>query len=228
MLFAVRLARLPIRILAFPITQLREEVTSLRAAAVESIAHVGVELRRLGDLIEHGSSSSGPMITAGSPGGGTAEIVEVPFAFRSLAGVELPGPVLVLGAGCRGIDRSLASLGYEVSTADRLEDLGGEGRSFQAVLYLSAHPDPSELERIDGVLGEGGTLVMSVPFGATAGNGTAAFDQSALDGLLTGWAVADRLVVANGPGERWAPVQNGGTPERGVALVAARRAASKG
>jgi hypothetical protein len=228
MLLAVRLVRLPIRILAFPITQLREEVTSLRAAAVESIAHVGVELRRLGDLIEHGSSSREPITTAGSAGGGTAEIVEVPFAFRSLAGVELPGPVLVVGAGCHGIDRSLVSLGYEVRRAGRLEDLAGEGRRFQAVLYLSAHPDPGELERIEGLLADGGTLVMSVPFGATSGNGTSAFDQSALDGLLSGWAVADRIVVANGPDERWAPVQNGGTPERGVALVAARRAASQG
>jgi hypothetical protein len=230
LLLAVRLIRLPIRILTFPISQLREEVTSLRAAAVESIAYVGVELRRLGDLIERGQSTSEPAIAAGPGAGGrTADVVEFPFAFRSLAGVESPGPVLVVGAGGRGIDRSLASLGYEVSTVSRLEDVAEGEAGFQAVLFLSAHPDPDALERIDSLLGEDGMLVMSVPFGVTGANGTdAAFDQSALDGLLGDWAVAEEIVVASGPGERWAPVQNGGTPEHGVALVAARRSANKG
>jgi hypothetical protein len=227
MLLAVRLVRLPIRILTFPISQLRDEVRSLRAAAVESIAYVGVELRRLGDLIEQGSSAREPASAA--PPGGRADVVEFPFAFRNLAGVESPGPVLVVGAGGRGIDGSLASLGYDVSRVGRLEDIGGDQGGFGAVLYLSAHPDPGALERIDAVLADGGVLVMSVPFGATGGNGTdTALDQSALDGLLSEWAVADRIVVANGPDQRWAPVQNGGTPERGVALVAARRSASKG
>ncbi len=230
LLLAVHLFRLPIRILTFPISQLREEVRSLRAAAVESIAYVGVELRRLGDLIEHGSSTREPAIAAGPLAAGRmADVVELPFAFRSLAGVASPGPVLVVGAGARGIDRSLASLGYEVSRVGRLEDTVGREGGFQAVLYLSAHPDPGALERIDALLAEGGTLVMSVPFDAAGGNGTdAALDQSALDGLLSDWAVADRIVVASCPDERWAPVQNGGTPERGVALVAARRSASQG
>jgi hypothetical protein len=229
MLLAVRLIRLPIRILTFPISQLREEVASLRAAAVESIAYVGVELRRLGDLIEHGSSTSEEAIAAHpGTGGRTADVVEFPFAFRSLAGIASPGPVLVVGVGGRGIDRSLASLGYEVRRVGRLEDIGEAG-GFQAVLYLSAHPDSGSLERIEALLADDGILVMSVPFGATGGNGTdTAFDQGALDGLLSDWAVADRIVVANGPDEGWAPVQNGGTPERGVALVAARRSASNG
>jgi hypothetical protein len=228
LLLAVRLVRFPIRVLTLPITQLREEVKSLRAAAVESIAYVGVELRRLGDLIEHGSSSTEPATGAG-PGGRTADVVEAPFAFRALAGVESPGPVLLVGAGGRGIDGSLASLGYDVSRVGRLEDVAGEEAGFQAVLYLSAHPDQGALERIDALLADGGTLVMSVPFGAEGGNGAGtSFDQSGLDGLLSDWAVADRMVVANGPDQRWAPVQNGGTPERGVALVAARRSASRG
>jgi len=228
LLLAVRLVRFPIRVLTYPITQLREEVKSLRAAAVESIAYVGVELRRLGDLIEHGSSSREPATGAGT-GGRTADVVEAPFAFRALAGVESPGPVLLVGAGGRGIDGSLASLGYDVSRVDRLEDVTGEEGGFQAVLYLSAHPDQGALERIDALLADGGTLVMSVPFGAQGGNGAGtSFDQNALDGLLSEWAVADRMVVANGPDQRWAPVQNGGTPERGVALVAARRSASRG
>ena len=33
--------------------------------------------------------------------------------------------------------------------------------------------------------------------------------------MLSGWAVAEEIVVASGPDERWAPVQNGGTPEQG-------------
>jgi hypothetical protein len=227
-LVAIRLVRLPIRILTFPITRLREEVMSLRAAAVESLAYVGVELRRLGDLIERGSPAGQFPPTRHSSAGEARTVAEAPFAFRSLAAVHVPGPVLVVGAGGHGIDQSLASLGYEVSQVGLLEEVSGKARAFAAVLYLSARPDPEELARIDELLADEGVLVMSVAFGEPGGNGTAVFDQGALDVLLSGWAVADRLVISSGPDEHWKPVQNGGTPEQGVALVAARRRASRG
>ena len=79
-----RVLAIPYRLLTLPIRELRGEVGSLRAAAVESIAYVGVELRRLGDLIER-EGSTPPL--------------EAPFVFRSLAGLEPPAPVLIVGGG---------------------------------------------------------------------------------------------------------------------------------
>ena len=225
LLFLVRLLRLPYRALTLPLKELRGEVASLRAAAVESLAYVGVELRRLGDLVEHDRASAAERPAEhAAPLGAGSTIVEAPFAFRSLAGVDSPGPVLVVGAKGAAIDASLSSLGYEVTHVHHLEDLVEERADFGAVLYLPPHPDTDDLERIGAMLGENGVLVMSVPFGTPGGNGSgAAFDEGALDSLLSGWSVAERIVVADGQGGRWAPVRNGGTPERGVTLVAARR-----
>ena len=78
-LLLIQLVRFPFRILGLPLRQLRDEVKSLRAAAVESLAYVGVELRRLGDLVEQGARKGPPEETA-------------------LAGLDLSGPVLVVGS----------------------------------------------------------------------------------------------------------------------------------
>jgi hypothetical protein len=224
MLLAIRILRLPLRLLTLPLTQLRHEVMSLRAAAVESLAYVGVELRRLGDLVERGGSPE----AAGAPANGTGtSVIEVPFAFRSLGEVDAPGPVLVVGPRGREIARSLSSLGYEVVRVDgRLEDWDPAGRRFPAILHMGrpAQPAGEELARIRDLLVDGGVLVMSVAFGLSGANGSPnGYDGGALDEQLADWKVADRMVVASTPDRGWAPVQNGSTPESGVALVAARR-----
>jgi hypothetical protein len=229
MLLLVRVLRLPYRVLTLPLKELRGEVASLRAAAVESIAYVGVELRRLGDLVEQGASKGMPAADAAAVGEATS-VVEVPFAFRSLAGVESPAPVLVVGSRGRQVGVSLTSLGYDVTQVDgSLEDWDAADRRFRAVLYMGdvAQPNPGELERIGDLLSDDGILVMGVTFGFGA-NGSPAFDEGSLDDLLAGWTVAERMVVASGPDRAWAPVRNGATPDRGVALVAARRTASAG
>lgn len=227
-LLLIRLLRIPYRMLTLPLRELRGEVASLRAAAVESIAYVGVELRRLGDLVEQGSRAA-PVPDAIAAGEATA-VVEVPFVFRSLAGVESPAPVLVVGSRGRQAGVSLTSLGYEVTLLDGpLNDWDAGDRRFRAALYMGEgpRPDPSELERIGELLSDDGILVMGVAFGFGA-NGSQAFDESSLDDLLAGWTVAERLVVASGPDRAWSPVRNGATPDRGVALVAARRTISPG
>jgi hypothetical protein len=228
LLFLLRFLRLGYRALTLPLKEVRAEVASLRAAAVESLAYVGVELRRLGDLVEQGrGAGEGQVAEHGAPLAAGSTIVEAPFAFRCLADVESPGPILVVGEKGAAIDASLSSLGYEVTHVHSLEELVDEPTGFGAVLYLPSHPDGGELERIGTLLSDSGVLVMSVPFGSAGGNGAGAvLDDGALDSLLSGWAVAERIVVADGQAGRWAPVQNGHTPERGITLVAARRADS--
>jgi hypothetical protein len=225
-LLLVRVLRIPFRALTLPLRQLREEVKSLRAAAVESLAYVGVELRRLGDLVEQGASGAEPDVTAAAE---ATAVVEVPFAFRSLAGVDSPAPVLIVGSRGRDAGVSLTSLGYEVTRVEGpLGDWDAADHRFNAVLYMGdAQPDPAELRRAGELLADDGILVMGVAFGFGA-NGSPAFDAGSLDDLLAGWTVAERMVVASGPDRSWAPARNGAKLDRGVALICARRTTSKG
>jgi hypothetical protein len=181
LLLLIRLVRLPFRVLGLPLRQLREEVKSLRAAAVESLAYVGVELRRLGDLVEQGPSK--PTSTPEE---------------AALAGLDVHGPVLVIGRRGREAGASLTSRGYDVTQLDGLEDWDAGGRRFGAVLYMreTSQPDPAELQRIEDLLSDEGLLVVGVASGSGANGSRNDFDEGSLDELLAGWAVAERIVVA--------------------------------
>ena len=182
-LLLIQLGRFPFRILGLPLRQLRDEVKSLRAAAVESLAYVGVELRRLGDLVEQGAGKGPPEETA-------------------LAGLDLSGPVLVVGSRGQKAGVSLTSRGFDVTQVNGLEDWDAGGRRFGAVLYMEAatRPDAAELQRIADLLSEDGMLVIGVS-GGSGGNGSRnGSDEASLDEVLTGWVVAERIVVARRAG----------------------------
>ena len=178
LMLLVRLLRLPYRLLTLPLRELRTEVASLRAAPVESLAYVGVELRRIGDLVEQGETSTAP----------TPEET-------ALAGLEVHGPVLVVGRRGQRTGLSLTSRGYDVTQVDGLEDLKAPGRRFGAVLYMreASEAGSTDLQRIAELLSEDGALVMGVANGSR-GNGSPA-PEGSLD-ELAGWAVAERIVVA--------------------------------
>ena len=180
LLLLVRLLRLPYRLLTLPLKELRAEVASLRAPAVESLAYVGVELRRIGDLVEPGSTEAAP----------TAEET-------ALAGLEVHGPVLVVGRRGQKAGLSLTSRGYDVTQVDGLEDLDAGGRRFGAVLYMreASEANALDLQRIAELLAQDGALVVGVASGM-GGNGSGnGFGEGSLD-ELAGWAVAERIVVA--------------------------------
>jgi hypothetical protein len=157
LLLLVRLLRLPYRALTLPLKELRGEVASLRAAAVESLAYVGVELRRIGDLVEQGGSKVAP----------TPEET-------ALAGLEVRGPVLVIGRRGQKAGLSLTSRGYDVTQVDVLEDWDSGGRRFGAVLYMrdAAETEAADLQRIAELLSQDGALVMGVASGMGS-NGSA-------------------------------------------------------
>jgi hypothetical protein len=180
LLLLVRILRLPYRLLTLPLRELRSEIASLRAAAVESLAYVGIELRRIGDLVESGASRSAP----------TPEET-------TLAGLGVAGPVLVVGRRGQKAGASLTSRGYDVTQVDALEGWDAGGRHFAAVLYMGeAHePDAAELQRIGELLSNDGALVMDVASGPGSNGSGNGFDQGSLD-ELAGWAVSERIVVA--------------------------------
>jgi rhodanese-related sulfurtransferase len=142
----VRLLRLPYRLLTLPLKELRAEVASLRAAAVESLAYVGVELRRLGDLVEQGGAKAAP----------TPEET-------ALAVLEVHGPVLVVGRRGQKAADALASAGYDVTQVDGLEDLDAEGGHFGAVLYMRepSEANGADLQRIGDLLSQEGALLVA-------------------------------------------------------------------
>ncbi|HSD25244.1 MAG TPA: hypothetical protein VLB79_13065, partial [Solirubrobacterales bacterium] len=241
-LSTVRVLRYPYLVLTLPLRQLRGEVISLRSAAVESLAYVGIELRRLGDLIERGESRAVPRPAGSASNGLTTDSVEIPFAFRSLAGIEPPGPVLVVGSRGRGLGVSLAALGFDVTLLDPDGEAHGRpglevvwdslaawnsaGRRFAALLYLGlSDPDAGEFERFGELIANEGVLVVARPFGVAGATGDPP-DPVGPDGLVGDWKVHERLVVAGKSDEDWAPVRNGAAPDRGIALIAARRTAS--
>ncbi len=180
MLFFVRLLRFPYFVLTLPLRELRGEVASLRAAAVESLAYVGVELRRIGDLVERGASEAAPTVEE-----------------TALVGLDLHGPVLVVGHDSQSAGVSLRSRGYEVTAIRALEDWDAGGRRFGAVLYLgeASEPDAAELQRIGEVLANDGALVMGVASASGANGSTNGLGGSSRD-ELPGWSVARRIVVA--------------------------------
>jgi hypothetical protein len=180
LLLLVRVVRIPYHLLTLPFTQVRGEVASLRAAAVESLAYVGVELRRLGDLVER-----------------SAEPAPTPEE-TALARLDAAGPVLVVGPRGQKAGVSLTSRGYDVTQVDGLEGWDSGGRRFGAVLYMgqSAQPDPAELRRIGDLLSDDGLLVMGIASGSGANGSGNGFDEGSLDELLAGWSVDERIVVA--------------------------------
>jgi hypothetical protein len=182
LLLLVLLVRLPYRMLTLPLRELRGEVASLRAAAVESLAYVGVELRRIGDLVERSS----PPTAAPTP------------EEAALARLEANGPVLVVGRRGEKAGVSLTARGYDVTQVDGLEGWDAGGRRFGAVLYMgeTGQPDPAELSRIAGLLSDDGLLLMGVTGGSDGNGSRNGFDEGSLDELLTGWSVDERIVVA--------------------------------
>jgi hypothetical protein len=176
-----RILLVPYWLFTLPFRELRGEIKSMRAAAVESIAYVGVELRRLSDLLEKGAArTQAPPVGAPHPQNGeTTAIVEAPLVFRSLAGLESPASVLIIGSDGREVGVSLASFGHRVTILDpggsksedprlevvpeRLADWDPGDRRFQAILQTgeSEQPEPAVLERISKLLASDGILVVT-------------------------------------------------------------------
>jgi SAM-dependent methyltransferase len=127
-------------------------------------------------------------------------IVELPYAFRALNGLDAESTVLDIGAAESIVAFSLASLGYQTTALDlhpyplehpRLQSVQADiltwesPNPFDAVLCISTlehiglgayGDDPSEaadiraMKRIQRLTKPGGRLVLTVPFGAASGD----------------------------------------------------------
>jgi hypothetical protein len=182
-------------------------------------------------------------------------IVELPFAFGKLAGVEPGARVLDVGGAESTFALSAASLGYRVTVVDpqglayehpnlttfagRLEEWEPtkDEQPFAAAFLISAiehfglgaygeraggeQADRQALERIRDLLGDGGLLVLTTPYGTPSVDALErVYDDAALDELLAGWHVLERAAVARADSRTWLP----GEGSAGTVLVAATSA----
>ena len=87
-----------------------------------------------------------------------------------------------------------------------------------------ASGDIDALRFVRGRLRPGGTLVLTVPFGPPSRDDfQRVYDDTALDELLGGWDVAERVIVRGSSPTVWARDAPEDGDRRGVALVRARR-----
>jgi hypothetical protein len=206
---------------------LRQEVRQLGGASVESLGYVGRELRNLAGALEAGGHSR-----LGSHA--CQDLIEAPFVFRSLAGIQPPARVLTVG-GSGSLCLSLASLGFDVTALDprgvvlehprleaidqRLEDWDPAAGDFAAIILTGRDQAgyTAGLERLGDLLAPGGILVLTVPLGSDG-----AEDVGSLSALLSGWEVSEQTVIARHGESTWEPSTNGAATDAAIALVAAR------
>jgi hypothetical protein len=219
----IRLARNLLR----PLYQLRAEVTTFSSASVESISYLGAEVRSLAFSLNEQLPKLAEEVAAIRRALGMdqpAAVVEAPFAFRNLAGIDPPARVLRVGRGDGSLCLSLASMGYRVTLLDpegtafehpglevvsqRLQDWNGDRGAFDAIL-CGSELDAATLSRLGELLDPDGLLIAVVP-------------HSTASELLSGWQVKQQAVYARSGDSTWAPIEDGTAGEDAVALVAAR------
>jgi hypothetical protein len=128
------------------------------------------------------------------------------YAFRALSAVPEGSSVVVVGATDSAVDRSLAALGYDVTTEHGLRTAHHEGE-FDAALYLSRTIDSDQLRLLRHLTKAGGTLVLSAAVGPRPlTEARPVFDQDALDDLLEGWQLEDVTLIQRRDSTSWSRI----------------------
>jgi hypothetical protein len=130
------------------------------------------------------------------------------YAFRALAGVP-PGASVAVVGGNDSVGRSLAALGYDVTSEHGLRTAHHEGE-LDAVLCLSLSADAELRRRLRHLTRDGGVLVLGAAVGPAPVDGAQrVYDQAGLDELLEDWEPADVTLVQRREPGSWARVDGG-------------------
>jgi hypothetical protein len=185
-------------------------------------------------------------------GGVNERIVEIAYALRAVSQLEAGARIIDVGATENTLALSLASLAFSVTALDPrpypLEhpnltvavgtvESWSSDEPFDAALCISTlehigsgeygqaenpDADADALAQLHALVREGGLLVLTTPYGKTAGGqGARVYDRRRLDELLADWNVEDFTVVERRDATTWAPSEK--PRQEAVALVTARR-----
>jgi hypothetical protein len=139
-------------------------------------------------------------------GGASQPSFAAAYAFRVLSAVPAGSSVVVVGATDSAVDRSLAALGYDVTTEHGLRTAHHEGE-FDAVLYLSMTIDAEQLQLLRHLTKADGTLVLSAAVGPRPlTEARSVYDQEALDDLLEGWQLEDVTLIQRRDSTSWSRI----------------------
>jgi hypothetical protein len=170
----------------------------------------------------------------------TERLVEEPFAFATLGGIEPGSRIIVVGGTESTVALALAALGHAVTVVDprgypfaspglqtltcRLDEVDALEAACDAVVALSTLGDAVVLGRAAQLSRPGGLLALTLPVGTPLPNdGLRVHDLEDIRALLSGWELEELRVVWRHDALTWVA----GSPEqpasdRGVALVRAR------
>jgi hypothetical protein len=177
-------------------------------AANETTTLTGRTLDRLvaqnEELLARLDGAAGP--SQERSGDASQESFAAAYAFRALSAIPAGGSVVAVGASGSAVDRSLAALGYDVTTEHALGGAHHEGE-FDAVLYLSMTIDAERLRLLRHLTKADGTLVLSAAVGPRPlTEARSVYDQEALDDLLEGWQLQDVTFIQRRGSTSWSPV----------------------
>jgi hypothetical protein len=126
------------------------------------------------------------------------------YAFRALSRAPARATVAVVGGGSAA--RSLAALGYDVTTEHGLRTSHHEGE-FDVVLCLSLTADAELRRQLHHLTKDGGLLVLGAAVGPAPVDGAQrVYDEAGLDELLESWERTDVTLVQRREPGSWQPV----------------------
>jgi hypothetical protein len=190
------------------VEQLRDEVRRLGSASVESLAYVSAELRDLAHRIDEHASTFPDL-----------DMVEAPFAHRSLIALKPPARVLAVGSSESALTRSLAAFGYDVTAVASPDAPADVRQQFDAIVWRPQLQDGIQgMERIGDLLAPDGLLVLTVPVGA---GDDSRMDLESVTRSLEGWEVLEQAMFEHRNGDAWSIAANGANTGPAVVLLAA-------
>lgn len=198
-------------------------------STAEVSSYVGVELRRIHDLVASfadtsleeyykmrlGQAATLPLSEL-DESLARAVTIEVPFAMGGLGRLRPGSRILDLGSTGTTFALSAAALGYQVES---LEDWETSSEPFAAVFLISMAERFPLLDRVRVRLRSGGLLVLTAPYDARDRIDPPAIDH--LRSLLADWEILERRVALQRDVLVWEPREDVEPGSRGVVMMIA-------
>jgi hypothetical protein len=219
-------------------------------SAAEASSYIGVELRRIHDLLQGFGETSfeeyyqmrlaqAAVLPLQQLDESLAQriIVEVPFAVSALSRLRPGARILDVGSADSTFALSAAALGYQVTAIDShrlthshpnldnrassLEDKDVRSDPFAAAFLITTKGHRSSVERVRALVSSGGLFVLTVPYSAVDRSELEAIHEH--ESLVTGpdWEILERRVAIRREPLVWQASDDVEPGSRGVVMLIA-------